>query len=194
LILSKCGWALNGGGAKNLMFRKLGLSDAGLEMQGGRFDRRTSELYRSMYETLNPTAEDIQKLEGSVGPIPEDYKEFLKNHNGGIPSATLLRTKSNERVINSFFALNTPFGFGDSIENHAKVYGERIPKKTIPIASGGGGDLILLNLDASNFGQILYWDHNFESDDEDASNYFENTEVVASSFSEFLSKLRPDVG
>jgi len=179
-----------------LKFKKLGLSDTELEslaLAGNGFDKRTRKIYRLMYEAPNPTEEDIQKLEDLVGSVPEDYKEFLKNYNGGVPSATLLKTSSNERVINSFLALSAPSGFGDSIESHSKIYGERIPGKTIPIASAGSGDLILLNLDASNFGQILYWDHNFESDDEDASNYFENTEVVASSFSEFLSKLRPDV-
>lgn len=184
------------GSIAGLKFKRLGLSDAELEAQaraGNIFDKRTSKIYRSMHEIPNPTDEDIQRLEDLAGAIPEDYKRFLKNQNGGIPSATLLKTKSNERVINSLLALNAPSGFGDSIENHTKIYGNRIPSKTIPIASAGGGDLILLNIDASKFGEILYWDHNFESDD-DASNYFENTEVVASSFSEFLSKLSPDVG
>lgn len=180
-----------------LKFRKLGLSGAEIEAHaraGNRLDKRTSKAYRSMHETDNPTDEDVRELESSVGKVPEDYKEFLKSHNGGIPSATLLKTRSNERVINSLLALKAPPGFGDSIESHMKVYDGRIPKNTFPIASAGSGDLVLLNTESSKLGEILYWDHNFESDDDDASDYFENTEVVAGSFSEFLGKLTPDVG
>ncbi|RUR67498.1 SMI1/KNR4 family protein [Variovorax guangxiensis] len=181
----------------NLKFRKLGLSEVEIEAQaraGSRLDRRTSKAYRSMYETGNPTDEDIKELENVVGAVPEDYKAFLKSHNGGIPSATLLKTRSNERVINSLLALKAPLGFGDSIGARMKVYDGRVPEKTFPIASAGGGDLVLLNTASGNLGEILYWDHNFESDEDDASDYFDNTEVVAASFSEFLNKLTLDVG
>jgi hypothetical protein len=180
----------------NLIFKKLGFSDAELEAQalaGNKFDKRTSKAYRSMYEAANPTDEDVECLESLVGEIPGDYRDFLKNHNGGIPNKTLLKTNFNGRVINAFLALNAPSGFGDSIESHMKTYSDRIPDNTFPIASAGSGDLILLNTDPGGFGEILYWDHNFESDD-DASDYFENTEVVSDSFSEFLGKLNPDVG
>jgi hypothetical protein len=181
----------------NLKFRKLGLSEAEIKAQAGveyRLDKRTSKIYRSMYDTGNPTDEDIRGFESSVGRIPEDYKNFLKSNNGGIPSANLLKTQSNERVINSLLALKAPSGFGDSIKSHMMVYDGRIPSHTIPIASAGGGDLILLNVDPRKFGEVLYWDHNFESDGEDASDYFDNTEVVSDSFSAFLDKLTPDVG
>ncbi|NVM92880.1 hypothetical protein FHT32_006573 [Variovorax sp. SG517] len=180
-----------------LTFRRLGFSEAELEAQaraGNRFDKRTSVMYRSMYDMDNPPDEDIRSFESAMGKIPEDYKSFLKSNNGGIPSATLLKTKSNERVINALLALKAPPGFGDSIESHLNVYEGRIPSNTIPIASAGSGDLILLNIDPSKFGEVLYWDHNFESDDDDASDYFGNTEVVSDSFSAFLDKLTPDVG
>lgn len=179
----------------NLTFKKLGFTEPDLDAQarmGNRIDKRSSKLYRSMHDTDPPSDEEIQAFEFDVGALPEDYKAFLKRHNGGTPSAILLKTRSNERVINTLLALKAPPGFQDSIAHYRDVYDGRIPRRAVPIASAGSSDLILLDIEASRFGQVLYWDHNLESDDQSADDYFENTEWVAASFSEFLGLLKPD--
>lgn len=57
----------------------------------------------------------------------------------------------------------------------------------LPIASAGGGDLILLQLGPNDFGKIYYWDHNWESEG-DAWNHFANIELIADSFDALLDR------
>lgn len=176
-------------------FKRLGLSQAEIEAQaraGNKFKEKAAKVWIAMHEMVGPDEGEIANFEATAGKLSQDFRQFLKEHNGGIPSLRLLKTRDNERVIEAFLALKAPKGFSDSIAHAIEVYGNRIPRGTIPIASAGGGDLLLLNLDPGRFGEVLYWDHNLESDEDDASDYFDNTEVVASSFSELLGKIAPD--
>ncbi|WP_255991109.1 SMI1/KNR4 family protein [Chitinolyticbacter albus] len=180
----------------DLFFKKLGVSKADLEDQtlsGKKSKGKLDRTLVAMYETPNPSDADIANLEAITGTLPADYSAFLKNNNGGIPNLPILKTKTNERVINSFLALNAPKEFYDSIFHTLKIYGLRIPKDTLPIASTGSGDLLLLSVDSQKPGEIFYWDHNFESDEDDARDYVDNIELVAPSFSALLTKLLPDL-
>jgi len=188
--------AERGDNMSKLTFRKLGLSRDEIEAQaraGKKFKERAAQTWIAMHEMAKPDDSEISNFEAMVGKLPQDFRQFLKDYNGGIPSLPLLKTHSNERVIEAFLALKAPKGFSDSIAYAIKIYGTRIPSSTIPIASAGGGDLLLLYIGPGKFGEILYWDHNLESDEDNTSDYFDNTELVASSFSELLGKLAPDI-
>jgi hypothetical protein len=74
-----------------------------------------------------------------------------------------------------------------------------MPHTIIPIASDGGGDQICLGVSGSERGQVYYWDHHNEWDEEDyeedwgepmpPEEKFSNLTLVAGSFEEFLSRL-----
>lgn len=179
-----------------VVFKRLGLSKGDIEAQasqGNQIRERLARTLMAMHEMGGLSEAELTTLENGLGKLPPDYKDFLRNHNGGVPSLPILKTSNNERVINAFLAAKAPSGFYGSIDNMLKVYQKRIPTRFIPIASAGSGDLLLLSLNSSSFGEVLYWDHNFESDQEDARQYFDNTESVAVSFSDLLGRLLPDV-
>ena len=183
---------------KMLTFKKLGYSSdeiAAEESRGNKFGQKAARTWLAMYNTPPPVESDFRNLETQFGSLPKDYRDFLQTHNGGIPSQTNLRTKSNIRVVDNFLALTAPRGFYDSIANYISIYSRRIPSGTVPIASAGGGDLLLLDVNAASYGRILYWDHNLEADDPDlATGHHENTEEVASSFTELLAKFTSHAG
>jgi hypothetical protein len=82
--------------------------------------------------------------------------------------------------------LTSPKGFEESIDSYLQCYRERIPTSTLPIASAGGGDLLLIDLGTS--GAINYWDHNFEGELVQGK-YYANVEQVAASFNDLLEAL-----
>lgn len=142
----------------DLIFKKLGLSQVEAEAQAGSKSKdKTIRTMVAMHETAASEDADLATLEGIIGKLPQDYRDFLKKQNGGIPSRPLLKTRDNERVVEAFLALKAPDGFYDSIGNIREVYTNRLPRDTLPTALAGGGDLILLNTDPSKVGEILYW-------------------------------------
>lgn len=76
----------------------------------------------------------------------------------------------------------------ESIEWHLNMYDDRYPSSMLPIASAGGGDLILIGIKDEYQSKIFYWSHDFEAE-ESGSQYFENIEFVSNSLKEFLSMI-----
>ncbi|GKT02366.1 SMI1/KNR4 family protein [Acidovorax sp. SUPP3434] len=166
--------------------KNLGLSEQeiqDLDSKGFGLDKKQKKMMLEMYDTHPASAIDLNKLAADFN-LPEDYRDFLLKNNGGIPIPNAIKTEGNIRVVNSLLALNAPSGFYDSIDNYLEIYKDRIPNNTLPIASAGSSDLILMKTDG--VGGIYYWDHNFESDGDGVENYYENMEMLASNFSEFL--------
>lgn len=148
-----------------------------------------------MHHQQLPSQIELDTFFGDFQCVSADYIDFLREQNGGSPSPYILDTKDNQRVVNEFLAFKAPSRFYETIEKYLEVFAGRIPSHMLPIASAGGGDLLLIDTGENKCGSIYYWDHNFEMDAdemnaENADEYFENIELVANSFTELLKKLR----
>jgi hypothetical protein len=117
--------------------------------------------------------------------LPHDYRAFLLSNNVAVP-------EQNEYVIPQVTtSVSTFFGVSDD-ENDDLVaeydmFESRVPTNVLPIAAAGGGNLICLELKS---GSIFFWDHEQEANEDEPVN-FDNMSFLASSFTEFLEKLRP---
>lgn len=164
--------------------KKLGMSEQeikDLESKGFGLDKKQRKLMLEMHGMEAVNISDLNELQVHF-KLPEDYKNFLLENNGGTPLPNAVKTENNVRVINNFLAIKAPKGFYDTIENYLEIYKKRMPIDTIPISSAGSSDLILMKADG--VGEICYWDHNFESENDE--DYSDNLEVLAPNFSEFL--------
>jgi hypothetical protein len=171
------------------IIKRLGLPEDEIGENNGQIGKRSKKalsLLIKLHQMSPPSLEEIKALETIVGELPIEYKNFLQTYNGGVPSPNNVLTKNNERVVNYFFPIKYPHGYDDSIYHALDIYASRIPKTMIPIASAGGGDLVLIPLGDSNNCKIYYWSHDFESD-EDGSNYYENIELIADSLNDLLT-------
>ena len=170
----------------------LGMSEQAAAAAGppdGKRQRRFRQTMLDMYRTPLPTAADIARLERDVGPLPAAYAAFLMRTNGGTPRPAIIVTRDNERVVNFFFPLNHPPSFTQGLRAVRDLYAARVPAHMLPIASAGGGDLLLLGLAGAQPGAIHYWDHDLECDDDDAADYVDNVECVAPSIDALLTLL-----
>lgn len=114
--------------------------------------------------------------------LPQEYVSFLKRHNGGEPNFNCIK---NERVINYFFCMVSLDGDDSSIQWHLDIYKHRYPDAMLPIASAGGGDLILIGTSGEYVSKIYCWDHHFEAEKGGAT-YFDNITYIADNFNDFL--------
>ncbi len=71
------------------------------------------------------------------------------------------------------------------------IYASRIPLRSVPIGASPGGDIFLLDLRNNEFGRILYWRPERETEG-CADFFYENIEVVSDSFSNFLTQFMDD--
>lgn len=117
--------------------------------------------------------------------LPEDYKQFLIEHNGGRPYPCISPVvKIDVQWI--YGMVQEPYYA--SLFQHIAMFQGRIPSWYFPIANDSGGNLYLMSLYHENFGLIAFWDHEGETDG-DADQYFDNMRTVANSFTEFLNEL-----
>jgi len=134
---------------------------------------------------------DILKLEATIkSKIPDDYKEFLLQHNGGRPQKYYFSFKLNSKVTKGYldWFLGIHKKMNENIYQYIKMYKNRIPSDLIPIGHDPGGNLICLKIKGDNVGSIYFWDHENEVEEGEKPNY-NNLSLVSKSFSEFLTKL-----
>jgi hypothetical protein len=117
--------------------------------------------------------------------LPADYEAFLLEHNGGnpIPSAN----RNPETEVQWIFGIHQG-EYWASLEKKMQTFHGRLPQNTLPIASDPGGNLFLISLRAETYGQIWFWDHENEAE-EDAGEYFGNIIKTADSFTGFIDNL-----
>ncbi len=118
--------------------------------------------------------------------LPKDYVKFLEVYNGGKPIKKNLKIIKND--INWFLSVVEKPNWA-SLMNAIGTFFDRIPSWYFPIARMEGGNLLIMSLYEENYGMIANWDHENEAEEGEASQYFDNLTLVASSFSELLSKL-----
>lgn len=123
--------------------------------------------------------------------LPDDYKEFLIKHNGGVPQPNIEPTvKSDIQWI--YGMVEGPYYA--SLFQHLDMFEGRLPSWYIPIANDSGGNLYIMSLYPENHGLIAFWDHESEAEEGEADEYFDNMTFVASSFGHFLNQLVAEPG
>lgn len=117
--------------------------------------------------------------------LPYDYKHFLLKTNGGQPIKN--NSKKPETVISYIFGMHNGAYFA-SLYKQIDTFSRRIPLGTVPIASDPFGNLFLMSFHPENCGQIFFWAHEGEPQNQDG-HYVDNVSFVASSFSDFVNEL-----
>ncbi|MEK0181796.1 SMI1/KNR4 family protein [Microcoleus anatoxicus] len=149
-----------------------------------------------IHESYPPIAiAQIKSLEQRLGmQLPQNYINFLLSHNGGFPEigGFVYRSEVGNRlgVVNRFLGIHS--GKYDNLDDYLMLYKERekrIPSNLIPIANDPGGNLICLSIDGIDLGNVYFWDHDWESEDEAEVNY-SNVYCIANSLEEFFQNLR----
>lgn len=142
-------------------------------------------------ETFAPTAdvESIAAFEVKTGLIlPEDYKRFLRERNGGRPQPSAFDVPNwpgEWSDVGDFFALYS--GKECNLEAWHEMLRHRLPHGFLAIADDPGGNFICLGTTPPYNGKVYYWDSSNDWDiPEGADTLFE----VASGFETFLDNLK----
>ena len=127
--------------------------------------------------------------------LPDDYKEFIKNENGLIPSKRYFHFGNNEKVIDRFLAILAISGekaeevydigvVSTQLEGRIVFDEDYVGMQLIPIAALFGGDFVCLNFteDPDNPSMCI-WYHEESYELEPA------IEFLANNFTELLAML-----
>ncbi len=123
--------------------------------------------------------------------LPNDYLEFLRQHNGGYVKdsySTYFKNGDQKFILTSMFGL----GADDDLKNQFEIFKRRIPASCIPIGRDAGGNLVCLNLSEDNYGFVYFWDHENELEYEEGKITINDLYVIAESFNEFLNSIKID--
>jgi hypothetical protein len=135
------------------------------------------------------TQEGIRALESQMKmTLPDDYKAFLLNNNGGEPEVKYAAFHVED--LEEDISLDVLFGIGIEkldILHWSNMFRGDLPPASLVIGSDPGGGTLLLINDGSDNG-VYYWDdsYSFEESDDDCNTYF-----IADSFSDFVNSLKP---
>ena len=128
--------------------------------------------------------------------LPDDYKEFIKNENGLIPSKRYFHFRHNEKVIDRFLAILAISGekseeaydigvVSTQLEGRIVFDEDSVGMQLIPIAALYGGDFLCLNyVEDPDNPNICIWYH------EESYELEPSLEFVANNFTEFLAMLQ----
>lgn len=128
----------------------------------------------------------LTELEQQIGCVlPDDYRSFLIQHNGGEPERQILYVSgcNSDILIHYFLGIGRPRG---DIQKWLAELDDDLNDTFLPIAFDPGGNALLMD---KSSGKIYYWDSARHSPySSDKNNAFE----VANSFSDLLKKLKSD--
>ena len=137
----------------------------------------------------NVKEEEILKLEDELGfTLPNDYKEFLINFNGGVPEVKYSTFKLNELEEN--IGLQVLYGL-DLEENldlreWYEEYEDDLLDDCLIIGHGiGFGFIVLVN--SPEVSGVYFWDNSFELDN---SSEDENIYKISDTFRQFIDELK----
>jgi cell wall assembly regulator SMI1 len=164
--------------------------------RGIKYDKRTRrKLVEAFKQKPGTSEENIESLEKSVGvKLPNDYRRFLTEQNGGRCRECTVKLPTGERVVLiCFLAEETPLDT-ESIDFVRTTISDRLPGDLIPIAREPFGNFFVLDLNKNMFGHILFWDHELSPEHESPSR--EACLHVTESFTDFLSSIeqKSDLG
>ena len=156
-------------------------------------------MYQQNQSIIYPLPTDALLQEREVAwrvKLPDDYKEFIKNENGLIPSKRYFHFRHNEKVIDRFLAILAISGekseeaydigvVSTQLEGRIVFDEDSVGMQLIPIAALFGGDFLCLNYaEEAEHPSICIWYHEESYELEPA------IEFVANNFTEFLAMLQ----
>lgn len=122
--------------------------------------------------------------------IPEPYKAFLLQHNGGDTgdkNTFKVPKMRGEFGFHEFFGIHEGLGGLDYIQT-TYTKRKRFPAHYFAIASGVAGNLILMGQNDKKFGQIFFWYHEGEVS-ENEKPWEKNIYKIAKDFNSFMDNL-----
>ncbi|HEX8110586.1 MAG TPA: SMI1/KNR4 family protein [Kofleriaceae bacterium] len=97
------------------------------------------------------TADDVRRYERELGhELPEDYRQFLVDVNGGQPSLerSVFHLRKDRSILNNLLSLNDP-DEGNDLATAQRLSGysrNDLPREALTIGYDAGGSRILLIL------------------------------------------------
>jgi hypothetical protein len=125
--------------------------------------------------------------------LPDDYKSFLIEHNGGIPSPNTFAIQGMEH--NPRAELQRLFGIDTRVEENSiswnrEVFAGRVPNEYLPVGCTPSGDLVCIGVEGARFGAVVLWDsYAIGQRSEWSRTGYSNIFPVGDSFQEFLAGL-----
>lgn len=106
----------------------------------------------------------LEKYQKKIGAFPQQYIEFLKEYNCGVPEPNIIKINNDEdNQISIQYFLGISKNKKEDIFSQYKFWKKYLPNGFLPIAYTEGGGLVCLSLNRSNFGAVHFWDHDDES-------------------------------
>lgn len=125
--------------------------------------------------------------------LPNSYKEFLKQCNGGNPVINCFRT---HRLTSRFYNVIPLRELKSNSENRTlslELYyiyftlGNKLPKDFLPIGLDPAKDFICVSIEGGNKGKIFLCDLNWKNDE--GTEGFPTISLISNSFEEFIDNL-----
>ncbi len=123
--------------------------------------------------------------------FPQSVLHYLIQNNDSDLDANIVKMNNNECYVRCFYG--TSDNEYSDIEAVYQSYIDRLPSKCVPLADPDYGNQICISLNDENYGKIFFWDHETMDTEkgEDCMLRFEDMELLADSFDEFLDKILP---
>ncbi|HEX3054293.1 MAG TPA: SMI1/KNR4 family protein, partial [Aggregatilineaceae bacterium] len=119
---------------------------------------------------------------------PEDYRQFLLQHNGGKPEPDTIdfmeHSTPNSSDITYIYGIHSG-EYWARLDWHMNTYEGRIIDEGLSIAGDSVGNQYVLVIRGHKKGHIFFWNHEEETD----TPSFDNMSHIAKSFTEFIEKL-----
>ena len=133
---------------------------------------------------------EITALEIRIGRLlPTDYRNFLLTHNGGVPESHVIRNDEvGDLEVQLFYGIRHEEYF--DIDLLRESMRGRWPERFLAIAIGSFGDFYCLSLSGPDSGEVHFWDHEQESEQDEPATEL-NLFPIAKSFAEFLYSMEP---
>ncbi len=125
------------------------------------------------------TLEEVNQFElGVLGELPDEYKNFLVENNGGFPREKMFINEEFECDVSLFYSLkHGKYNLEGVLD---RVYDDNgLNNSYFPFASSGSGSLYVFSLKEKDYG-VVYLDHMDDSD----------IVKLSDSFSGFLDNLQ----
>lgn len=158
-------------------------------------------LTKSVDSKKKEKTDEIEKIERKYNVLfDESYKAFLIHCSKGFfEEEVFLQFKDNKIMINELYVLDG----NDSLYEQIETFLYRMPEALIPIGECPGGDQICLGVSGELLGFVYLWNHEEELEarkmigdidsETDINNYFNNLELINSSFMNFLNSLQINI-
>jgi hypothetical protein len=117
--------------------------------------------------------------------LPEDYKKFLIEFNGGEPVPN--GNEDPSTVVSYILGMHNG-DYHASLYKHIDIFKNRVPVGTFPIASDVFGNIFIMSVDPGSYGHIYFWEYEGEPEHQDG-HFVGNCSFVSYTFTEFLENL-----